>query len=259
MSIGGNGDDDDIEEKLDRVIDELSELNRTLSRALQPAEEIEEGEEPDQGDIWEEGQSSSRVRSVDEYKRKREQAANSPNMTLPFFGSVAFDSWEEKMQARYELFKQGYDSLESLWSGVGREAFDRIMVIYALDYLNPEGRQFATTEIREDLVEILDPGAGFFGVKVVQDEVVHSEPDSPLDFRVVGGQFYHPEANPINVLNLQDVSVDDVFDSIGGMLTGEVNRKMALAILERRSLELPDEHKDLVSPEEIENLGGGDS
>lgn len=243
MSIGGNGDDDDIEEKLDRLADELSELTRLLEMAMvQPQEPDDAGEDDDftEGDLWQIGDRSVSVRTEGEYKRARVGAANGSETTMPRFGSNAFDNRQERLEARHSLFKQGFDNLQSIRSITSKEGFAEFMRLHAKD-------RWPSEEAHE-LIDIVEPGPAFFGINIVGDEMRISQFETPFQFLVVWNFFYFPESQPWVSLELPEPQ------NIGAIRPNktfaEFTQKLAIAAFKTNDLpakfvaNLPDDLQD---------------
>lgn len=221
MSIGGNGDDDDIERKLDRLVDEISELTRLLELAL-TAREPEAGDEDDdvtEGDLWEIGDRSVSVDTEGEYKRARVAAAKGVESTMPHFSNRAADSKQERLELRHSLFVQGFDNLQSIRSITSNDGFAEFIRLHA--------KSIWPSEDARELIDIVQPGPGFFGINLVGDEMTISQFETPFRFIVAWGYFYHPESQPWASLRLNEPQNMGAIES--GRTFGEFTQKLAVA------------------------------
>ncbi len=244
MSTGGG--DDDIEDELRRLTNELSELTRLLEASMRQAGGVEEEEEGPSGDLWDVGNVSPKVSSVDEYQQLRSEAASTTTTAAPYFDTSIFDSFDDRVEVRYKLFKRGYDSLQSMYASVSDEVFNAILAEYAVDYLS--GDDEAVIPLAVDLVEMLRPGMGMYGVNVVGGTLSVSRRLTPLDFLVSWGEFYYPRSQPW--LKLGKREPNNLDDIRGGKSVREFNSDLAHAVFTRSSLDLPEQYVDLLEPEE---------
>jgi hypothetical protein len=241
-----NPGDDDIDDELRELTSQLDELTRLLRRALTEGGEPQEGDDTPSGDLWDTGSISPKVSTTGEYEEFRAEAATSTDMVVPYFEPDVFDSFEEKVDARYQLFANGYDSLQSLYTSLGEDSFSAVINKFAKDYIGE--RPTVVRPLATDLVDSLNPSYGFWGFSSVNDELSVTERLTPLDLVVAWGEFYHPKSRPWVVLGKREP--DEIGSVQGGKTAGEVNKDLAEAVFGRRNLDLPPEYVELLSPDE---------
>jgi hypothetical protein len=236
MSIGGNGDDD-IEDKLENLTEELSELTRLLELSLRAGagEDVVDETDQEPRDSWDVGEISASADSLDEYKQLRVGAANSERMVQPWLTKEAYSSEDEKLELYYQSFKNGFDSLQSLKATLSKDNFNSFVGIFAYDYVEV---------IEAELVELAEPGAQLFGISKVAGNIKFSPTLSPIDLLEYYGQHYYPFSQPWRVL---DVGDGDRAERIQGRKPpGEINQSLAVSIKKRRSVTLPNEYNSLL-------------
>jgi hypothetical protein len=240
MSIGGNGDDD-IEDKLENLTEELSELTRLLELSLRAGagEDVVDETEQEPRDSWDVGDISAGADSLDEYKQLRVGAANSQRMVQPYLTREAYSTQGEKLELYYQSFKDGFDSLQSLNATLSNDDFDSLVGIFAYDYVEV---------IEAELVELASPGAQLFGISQVAGEIKFSPTLSPLDLLEYFGQHYYPFSQPWLTL---DVGEGGRAERIQGRKPpGEINQELAVTIKKRESATLPNQYNRLL-PEDM--------
>jgi hypothetical protein len=261
----GDDDDDDIEEKLDDLIDEISQLNQTFRAFItQGAEQSDDddGGSDQQGDQWRNGNNSPMVVTEEEYRSKRRIAANSQTTTLPFYGPNVFDTKSEKIEAYVDSFIDGYDSVESIYATLSEDDFDKFGVRLVVKLLS----EVEDLNLRVDLIEELDPGAAFFGLRVVETVnpgrgaverrdkgVVIDGDSSPISYTRYYNDHYYAGSDPVGVLRLDQPNIEgQVQDVQGQKPIPQVNRDLATAIFKRQDKSLSESDKRLV-PDEVKD------
>lgn len=241
--VSGNGGDD-IEDELRELTSQLSELTRLLQRGLVEGSEPEGEDEAPTGDLWSVGSVSPSVSSLGEFEEFRSEASTSREMLVPYFEPDAFGSFGERMDARYDLYTNGYSSLQSMNSSLSEGAFSEVINRFAKNYIGE--RPTVVRPLANDLVDILEPSYGFWGISVVNDNISVTERLTPLDFVVAWGEFYYPESVPWRVLGKQEP--DDIGSIRGRKTAGEVNKDLAEAIFDRKNKDLPASYVELLPP-----------
>lgn len=257
MSIGGDDDIDDLIRELRRTNQRLDQLVEAIMRGT----EQQESEETNQVDLWNVGESSATVETVDEYIQERSRAANSPNITAP--GTKGVDDLVDFFT---EVYTRAGDNLQRILWALGVDLFNGFVRGVAKDY-----------GANDRLVDMLNPTSSFFGIEVVNREVRMRYAQTHMNFTLVSGDnyYYPPEeetvgdvrpVNPIDTLRLQRIEQDldnfrvvrvgapgqpplndtDNFIVFGGLSPVEVNRSLARSIDERGGLTLPEEFRDLL-------------
>jgi hypothetical protein len=248
MSIGNGDDGDDIEDKLDELIGEISDLTRLLENAMMAeGEGAPEDQEETPSDMWEIGDETTPVDSVDQYKKFRRRAANNSTMTTPYFSQDAFDNRLEKLEARVDLFMEGYDSLESVSSRLGDDDFNEFIRIFTERQLR--GREDVLGEYASPLARIAKPSAGFYGIRVLNGGISHSTGRSVLKLYIAGGDHYAFNSNPESALGIQ-LDEEGVIASIGEMRVTELNKRLARHVYKTNPEELPSGYVELLKQDQ---------
>jgi len=238
MSIGGNGDDDDLEDELRRLVDEMSELTRLLEVAMTQGrrEEEDEDEGEPEGDKWAHGDISPSVDSIDGYESARVEAANTTSVTRPYFSTGVFDGEQSRMEGRYQLYARGFDSLQSIRSALSKDGLDKFMRAYIKDTFD--------SRTTHELIDILEPSASFFGIRIVDDEMSITRRKSPITYQVVWNNFYHEDAVPWSQLRLNAPTDDEIEFIPAGIRFNELNEEMAKALYKVNRL--PDKYHNIL-------------
>lgn len=241
-----NGGDDDIEDEIRELTEEISDLTNLLREAFtQQQREMEEDEE-EEGDLWNVGQTSLSVGSVEEYKRLRARAAKDEEMAAPYFSGKAFDSDEERIQARVELYQEGFDSLQSVMGALGDAAFAEFVREYAKEYF--EANSPGGARLTKRMIDILEPSPSFFGITVVDGELTIIQPQSPLAFIKEAGAHWNYIGAPNPRLGIDEPGTEKLIP--GEMNVGEFNEELAEAIFDIRPKQLPREAVGLLPLED---------
>lgn len=242
MSIGGGGDDD-IEDKLDDLVDEIRELTSLMRFALtQGDEEFEQGEE-DTGpiDLWDQGTSVA-VSSVDEFKKWRRRAANEEGVSTPYFNTDELENYSSKMDAHVDLYIKGYQNLQELRSTLGSGGFEEFVIEFAKRSSDPSVG--GSGAISSELVDILEPSPSLFGIEVIEDEIRINPSLTPFNFIDSYGFIWHAAGKPDERLSLG--APDNAIPIVGSVTSRDMNAKMAKIIDDTRGMSLPDRYKDLL-------------
>lgn len=243
-------DDRDI----DKLIDELSETNRNLDRLVDAILNQGRGEQEEEGaeesifpvDLVAQGKGSMNAKDKLEYERIRSRAANSPKVVRP-----SYTGPQEYVDLYVDLFRSNLENLQMISYALSQDDMDefvrRIAVYQGAD---------------ERLVNILEPGKGFFGIfqrgKDLQFQEVGShlvlieamgylwsgkdalkEPDSvPLPWNTlnVGSIEQRENINEIWSVNPEEFVRNDVATS-----SLDIDIKMIEAIQDSRGKEVPKE------------------
>jgi len=244
MSIGGNGDDD-IEDELRRLTDEISELTRLLEFALVQGEEPGDedgGEGIDRGDLWNIGTTALQVDSIEQYEELRAVAASDEETTAPMFGPNAFDSRAAQVEARYELFSRGFDSLQSAEARMSKTDFKEFVQLFV--------KRLVGNKATADLIKVVDPSPGFFGIRKVNNELSITRANSPLSLQVVWGEFYHPASAPWVALGKRNPPEEELDRIEPRLITADLNRNLAEAAFDIGKL--PDEYAGLLPEDKFD-------
>lgn len=256
MSIGGGGDDDDI----DRLVDELEETNDLLKRLVegltrgrQGREGGEEDDEDDsQGDLWRLGDVKQSAISEEDYIEKRRRAATTESYTLPYIDFDMMPDDFDLVDFKVRMFNDGYDSIESVRSSLSNDDFGEFvwkMVVRATG-----GSQIG---IEEWIIREIEPGPGMFGISPVErrinmpdgtvrvtQDIDFNEERLLVGFIEVGQDHFKDQSDPFGNLGVpRDPSIIN-FIRPGGTV-GDLNKQLVIAAYKSSKVSLPDELKEL--------------
>ncbi len=242
MSIGDGGDDN-LEDKIEDLIDEIGNLTEMMEFLVSPqAQEVrEETEDTGPEDLWDEGTSTA-VRSVDEFKKWRRRAATDEGVSTPYFATSDLEDYDSKLEAHVDMYMDGFQNLQELYSTLGVSEFDDFIQEFARMSSDPSVASNGV--IADELIDILDPSASFFGIQVIEGEVKINPALTPFSFIESYSYTWHAAAEPMKKLGLR--APEDVVPVIGSITSKEINTKMARTIDRRDDLELPDKYSDLL-------------
>lgn len=272
MSKGPGDRDDDINRKLDALIEQIAELNNILRASVEGRPPPEEQEDVDE-DLWHEGNSKG-VSSIDEFVKWRRKAAKRMGIATPFFRKSSSFNARRKIRAHVVLFSQGYQNLEELRSTLGKAEFDVFLQEYAKVHKvirdadgvteleeRPEG------PIKRELVDLAEPGAGLWGVNDIPASAHGLDilPEfSPWNYVLAYGYHWHYPSTPGAMLGIDtDFSGEQEIEheaeqpavvGVGedaGILVGQhdysdVNKKLAERVKRRNNVTLPDRYESLL-------------
>lgn len=248
MSFNPNDDDDDIEDRLDDLTRELSELNDILRRAITQGGEGgpgDEGRSSENADLWDIGDTSPVARSKTEYEEFRRASSNNDTLVVPSLDGSAFESNMDKIRTRIEIFEEGFDNLSSVAAKLSDEEFSRFLNEYAIRRWN---RNIPAEILEADLVRLVNPSPGFWGVRNIAGEISITPELSPLSFLRAYGEIWDFHSEPWNSLNKGPRPPDA--ESMGRRMDAtEVNRRLADMAFERRSIDFPEEYFRYLSDE----------
>lgn len=187
MSVNG---DDDIEDRLEDVEEQLQEISQLLRQILAAPRPDEDDREPEDGaedeDLWDEGRNSQRVTSFEEYRDSRVRAANNTSDTPPFFATNAFDSELEKVIGYANLFRDGFENLDSASSKLSTRKFQVMLrEVFVIQFNQTFEGEFEDGDAtRQDVIEMMRkvaPGPAFYGVAQDQNgNIIFDNSRSPL-------------------------------------------------------------------------------
>jgi hypothetical protein len=242
MSIGDGGNDD-LEDKIEDLIDEIGNLTEMMEFLVSPqAQEVkEQTEDTGPEDSWDEGTSTA-VRSVDEFKKWRRRAATEEGVSTPYFATSDLEDYDSKLKAHVNMYMKGFQNLQELYSTLGVSEFDDFIQEFAK--MSSDPTVASNGVIADELIDILDPSASFFGIQVIEGEVEINPALTPFSFIEAYGYTWHAAAEPMKKLGLREP--EDVVPVIGSITSKEINSKMAKTIDRRDDLELPDKYSDLL-------------
>jgi hypothetical protein len=246
-------DDDDIED----LVEELKNTNRNLSRLVDAIErgasrEGEGGEDTNYPvDLWDVGRSAESVNDELQYERARQRSASSDGEALP-----RYTGDRNRIDFYIDVFTSALEHLDAMNKKLSNDDFDKFVRELAVFY-----------GAEEELVNILEPGAGYFGVDVDRnDDVVFLENRSHFTFIDALGSYWYMDPNmdpatdpitlPWNRLNIGSPSqVDAIMEDFnlspesfvarGIRDEIEINTRLAKNIRDRNDLDLPQEYFDL--------------
>lgn len=243
MSSNGNGGDDD--DDIDKLVDALRDTNRNLESVsekldilvnsmVRGAEEQLEGEgDSTQIDLWDQGRISPGTPTTPEaYVAMRSDNANSEDIAVPKVTSGV----DDRVEFYVRVYRRYGDHLQKIYQSLSNDEWKRFIQELAIGY-----------GVERELVNILNPGVGLFGLEVVDREVSIFESGTHMNYQLFDGNVwfapvfdFSPIANngPLDALGL--VSNEEPVIVFGSVDPFEMNRKMARAIDDRRGLSLPD-------------------
>lgn len=242
MSVGGNGDDDDLEAKIEALIAEISQLTDIFRRSMQ-GREVEDEEDGEAIDKWDQGSQRNPADSIDEYRSIRSQAAKNDTIVQPYLRGDDLPEGIGYVDAYTRMFTRGIVNLEEMNAGLSDDAFKEVIQRYHILWSQVGG----TNTIPPELVAVADPEPGLFGVTAVGGNIVINTISSVSTFIKAYGATWSESASPADELDLPPAS----FDFIGGQRTvKELNKQMASAAFNRNNVELPRRFADLLEGEE---------
>lgn len=153
-------DDDDI----DRLVQEIRKLIKTLSAGLGAANE-ETGKVEGVDDMWDVGELSPNVRSMEEYIRERIIAASSEDVAIPLLDSDAFS--EEIWKVYLALYLEGHEHLDAIYNRLSKDDFKRFLQELVIVERFPDIQK---DELR-DLMVSIDPSTQIMGASTRKDRV----------------------------------------------------------------------------------------
>lgn len=243
MSIGGGAGDDDLEDKIEDLIDEIGELTDMMEFLVSPqAQEVrEQTEDGGPTDLWDEGTSTA-VRSVEEFKKWRRRAATDEGVSTPYFATDDLDDYGSKLEAHVDMYIEGFQNLQELYSTLGVDGFNDFVQEFARMSSDPSIA--GSGVISGELIDILDPSASFFGIQIIEGEVKLNPALTPFTFLEAYDYIWHSAAEPSKNLGLE--ATTDVVPVVGSLTSKEINTKLARSIDRRDDLDLPDKYDNLL-------------
>ena len=178
-------DDDDI----DDLVDELRETNRNLSRlvdAIVRGQEAAQDEGPEDAeypvDLVTEGRYSPNVTGIVEYEQNRMSAANSDSATKP-----RYTGDRDRVEFYVNAFTSSIENTDQIRKALSKDEFDGFIQGVAVYH-----------GVDEELVDILEPSAGFFGFDVNEaGEVIFIPQNSHIVLLEAMGSYWNvdPDTN----------------------------------------------------------------
>jgi len=251
MSSNGNGPDD-LEDKLERLVDAQIQTNQqieglnnrldTLFESIQRGVEEETGEDiqgQEKADLWDVGQRSpGKARNADDYIRLRRKTAWMNDISVPQVhidaGNLVDFFLEVYRMYGEHLTRINYALSKSDW----KEFIQRLAVIYGAE---------------QELIDILNPSPGVFGVDVIDGNVSVYESATHMSFTDAYGNYwfavetgvgFKTYSSPSNSLFLPEL--DETSAVVGLLQSREIDAKLAEAITDRGDLTLPDKYLPLL-------------
>lgn len=246
-------DDDDI----DDLVSELAETNRNLSRLVDAIERGAERQQPGESgpdypvDLWDVGRSSENVDDELQYEKARMRAASSDGEAIP-----RYTGDRDRVEFYIDIFTSGLEHLDAINKKLSNDRFDEYIRELAVFY-----------GCERELVEILEPGAGYFGIDEDRNgTLVFLENRSHFTFISALGSFWYLEpgmdvaVDPVSIpwqkLNIGTPQQVDNINSdfelspesfVQRGIRDEIykNSEMAKDIRDRQDLTLPQEYFDL--------------
>ena len=187
------------DDRIDDLVNELSETNRNLSRlvdAIVRGQEQEAQAEVEDDvfprDLGSVGRTQTTVDDIIEYERVRIRAANSDTIIAP-----RYTGERDRVDFYLEVFKSGMESLDVIENKLSDPQFD--------DFV----RRLAVSEgANEDLVDEVNPGSDLFGIGVDMGGTLIFTPEKShlALMRAMGSYWYVNrdnlgDANLINIVN----------------------------------------------------------
>lgn len=206
MSVNG---DDDIEDRLDDVesqLEEISQLLRQILAAPRPDEDDREAEDgAEDEDLWDEGRNSQRVSSFEEYRDARVRAANNTSDTPPFFATGSFDGTLEKVIGYSQLFRDGFENLDSTSSKLSTRKFQvflrEVFIIQSNEVFEGEFEEGDAS--RQDVIEMIRkvaPGPSFYGAAEDQNgNIIFDNSRSPLTMMSLYDTWWYASPTSVQV------------------------------------------------------------
>jgi len=237
MSIG-DPDDDDLEDKIERLASEISQLVDIIRTSMRGERMEENDEESGPVDLWDEGRTSQRVESIEEYRQPRALAASSDNVSAPWLSDDRFDNINQKLGAYVSMYISGLVNLEEMNAKLGDDNFQRFVQLYVMQVTQIGGQR----QVEPKLVAIVSPSPQFFGITFDGGNAIINPIKAPFPSIKAYGQTWHGSANPQQELGL--APAQNVNRIRGNASVGEINKRLAQAA-DRRD-ELPDRFEGLL-------------
>lgn len=245
MSVGDDNGDD-LEDKIERLVAEISQLTDIFRQAM-TRQPLEEGEDTDAvQDLWDVGTQRNKVTSITEYRRVRSIAARSEDVVSPWLSGEKFDASEQVVNAHVQMFVTGVVNLEELHAGLSKEGFKNFVQKYHITASEAAGSATIDTE----LMAAADPRPNVFGITFVEGSVVINILNAPFSYVKAYGQTWAFTANPADELNLPSPSDTDKLE--GQRSISDLNKQLASIALRKEGEDFPEEFVNLLDDEERE-------
>jgi len=159
--MSANGDD------IDDLVSELQQLNSNFAEFLRRLDATQdEGGRGDDNpcpiDLWDVGSQASRATDIEEYRRKRREAATSTSKVKPILSG---NSYEEEIEIFVQSWLGQDDSFESIRANTSKEMFKDFMQELHKNLVSGFDGDI------DDMIDELDPITQFFGFPIVEENV----------------------------------------------------------------------------------------